>query len=166
MKRLMILRHAKSDWNAGASSDHARPLNRRGTAAAITMGKVLANMNEVPDLVFTSSAQRAKETVLLASDSGRWDCEIVEVDDLYGTSAAGALEVAANAHDSIETLMLVGHEPTWSYLVEVLTGANVNIKTATVAVVDLSISRWSDAPQARGSLVFLLQPRLFAEWSL
>ena len=41
MKRLIILRHGKSDWNAGAASDHARPLNRRGTGAAVTMGRVL-----------------------------------------------------------------------------------------------------------------------------
>ncbi|MDX2344637.1 MAG: histidine phosphatase family protein [Acidimicrobiia bacterium] len=164
MKRLMILRHAKSDWNAGASSDHARPLNRRGTAAAITMGKILARMGEVPDLIYSSSAQRAKETAMLASDSGKWGCELVEIDDLYGTSASGALTVAANASDEIETLMLVGHEPTWSYLVQSLTGAEVDIKTATVAAVDLSIGQWKDAPTARGSLVFLLQPRLFEGW--
>jgi phosphohistidine phosphatase len=166
MKRLMILRHAKSDWHAGASSDHARPLNRRGTAAAITMGKVLAKMGETPDLIYSSSAQRARETAMLAIDSGGWACELVENDDLYGTSHAGALEVAANAPDDIYSLMLVGHEPTWSYLVHSLTGADVDIKTATVAAVDLSISRWMDAPRSSGSLAFLLQPRLFEDWEI
>lgn len=166
MKRLMILRHAKSDWNAGASSDHARPLNRRGTAAAMTMGKVLAKMQQTPDLIYSSSAQRAKETAMLAKDAGGWDCEIVEVDDLYGTSASGALSVASSAGDDIENLMLVGHEPTWSYLVHSLTGADVAIKTATVAVVDLSIARWADAPQSSGTLAFLLQPRLFDGWDM
>jgi phosphohistidine phosphatase len=166
MKRLMILRHAKSDWHAGASSDHARPLNRRGTAAAITMGKVLTKMGETPDLIYSSSAQRAKETAILAIDAGGWACELVENDDLYGTSPAGALEVAANAPDDIYSLMLVGHEPTWSYLVHSLTGAEVDIKTATVAAVDLSVSRWIDAPRSNGSLAFLLQPRLFKDWEI
>ena len=166
MKRLMILRHAKSDWYAGASSDHARPLNRRGTAAAITMGKVLARMGETPELIYSSSAQRAKETAMLAADSGSWGCELVEHDDLYGTSPAGALEVASTAPDDIYSLMLVGHEPTWSYLVHSLTGAEVDIKTATVAAVDLSISRWTDASRSSGSLVFLLQPRLFETWEV
>ncbi|MCP4304668.1 MAG: histidine phosphatase family protein [bacterium] len=166
MKRLMILRHAKSDWHAGASSDHARPLNRRGTAAAITMGKVLARMGETPDLIYSSSAQRAKETAMLAVDSGSWDCELIEHDDLYGTSPSGALEVAANAPDDIHSLMLVGHEPTWSYLIQTLTGAEVDIKTTTVAAVDLSVSRWADATRSGGSLVYLLQPRLFEHWDI
>ena len=97
MKRLMILRHGKSDWNAGASSDHARPLNRRGTGAAMTMGRLLTRLGEVPDLIVTSSAVRARETALLAADAGDWGCETIEVDDLYGTSAGGALRGAPPA---------------------------------------------------------------------
>ena len=164
MKRLMILRHAKSDWNAGASSDHARPLNRRGTAAAMTMGRVLARIGEIPDLVYTSSAQRARETVILAADAGAWNTNIIEVDDLYGTSAVGALKIAADAPDDVERLMLVGHQPTWGYLIHAVTGASVEVKTATVAGVDMRIDRWEHAPEAPGSLTYLLQPRLFENW--
>jgi phosphohistidine phosphatase len=166
MKRLMILRHAKSDWEAGASSDHARPLNRRGTKAAMTMGQVLSRIGEVPDLVYTSSAQRACETVMLAADSGGWDTTITEVDDLYGTSADAALQIAAGAPDEVERLMLVGHEPTWGYLVRAVTGAIVNMKTATVAGIDMQMERWEFAPEALGSLAYLLQPRLFTNWEL
>lgn len=164
MKRLMILRHAKSDWNAGASSDHQRPLNRRGTAAAMTMGKVLADMGETPDLIYSSSAQRARETAMLANESGDWGCEIVEIDELYGTSAGGALQIAAAAPDTVERLMLVGHEPTWGYLVRSVTGAAVTMKTATVAGIDLRMETWKHAPDATGALAYLLQPRLFKHW--
>jgi phosphohistidine phosphatase len=166
MKRLIILRHGKSDWNAGAASDHARPLNRRGTGAAVTMGRVLTRLGEAPDLIFTSSAVRARETALLASDAGGWDCETVEVDDLYGTSAGEALAVAAAAPDEIERLMLVGHQPAWGYLVRALTGAEVSMKTATVAGVDMAMGRWVHAPRATGTLAYLLQPRLFTDWEL
>ncbi len=161
MKRLMILRHGKSDWYAGAATDHERPLNKRGSAASVTMGKVLTELGEAPDVIYTSSAVRASETALLAADAGEWKCKRVEVDELYGTSATGALTVATRASDKIERLMLVGHEPTWSYLVRTLTGASVEMKTATVAAIDLSIGSWSEAVQASGSLVYLLQPRLF-----
>lgn len=166
MKRLMILRHAKSDWNAGASSDHARPLNRRGTDAAITMGKVLTKLGEIPDLVYTSSATRARETIMLAADSGGWDSEIMEIDDLYGTSAGTALAVAGKAPDSVERLMLVGHQPTWGYLIQAITGASVSMKTATVAGIDMQMDLWEHAPNAMGSLAYLLQPRLFANWEM
>lgn len=166
MKRLMILRHGKSDWYAGVASDHARPLNKRGTTAAITMGRVLDKMGEVPDLIYTSSATRARETALLAADAGNWDCEMIDVEDLYGTSAGGALAVASQAPDEVERLMLVGHEPTWSYLVHSLTGASVEMKTATVAAIDLTMSSWRHAPEATGSLAFLLAPRLFTKWEV
>lgn len=161
----MILRHGKSDWYAGAATDHERPLNKRGTAAAMTMGRLLTRIGEAPNLIYTSSAVRAAETALLASDAGGWDCEPVEVDDLYETSAAEALSIASRAPADVERLMLVGHEPTWSYLVGALTGASVQMKTATVAGIDLGIAEWAEAPIAYGSLVYLLQPRLFAKWS-
>ena len=166
MKRLLILRHAKSDWSTGASTDRARPLNKRGTDAAITMGLVLAKIGEIPDLVYTSPAVRARETALLAADAGDWGAATVEVDELYETSPVAALAVAGGAPADVERLMLVGHEPTWSYLVQTLTGASVHLKTATVAAIDLPVARWSDAPATTGTLVYLLQPRLFTDWEL
>jgi phosphohistidine phosphatase len=125
------------------------------------MGKVLANIDEVPDLIYTSSAVRATETALLASEAGGWRAPTVEFDELYGTSPAGALEVAAAAPDDVERLMVVGHQPTWGYLVHALTGAAAQIKTATVVAIDLPVARWDDAPQSTGTLAYLLQPRLF-----
>ena len=166
MKRLIILRHGKSDWYAGASSDHARPLNRRGTGAAMTMGRVLTRLGEAPDLILTSTATRARETALLAVHAGGWGCETVEVDELYMTSAGEAIRIAAAAPDEVERLMLVGHEPAWGYLVRALTGAEVSMKTATVAGIDMAIGRWEHAPQAPGTLAYLLQPRLFTNWEL
>jgi len=166
MKRLMIMRHAKSDWNAGAGSDHGRPLNRRGTAAAMTMGRLLTRIGEVPDVIYTSSAVRANETTMLAADAGGWNAKTAEVDGLYGTSAAAALAVAADAPDAAERVMLVGHEPTWGYLVRALTGATVEMKTATVVGIDLQMDRWEHAPDAMGTLAYLLQPRLFEDWEL
>ncbi len=162
----MILRHAKSDWYAGAASDHARPLNRRGTDSALTMGRVLTKIGEVPDLVYTSSATRACETLLLASEAGEWDVDVVEYDGLYGASAGEALQIAADAPDSVERLMLVGHEPGWGYLVRSVTGAAVNMKTATVAGIDMQMESWRHAPEAMGSLAYLLQPRMFTGWDM
>ncbi len=130
------------------------------------MGTVLARAGEIPDLIYTSSATRARETVMLAADSGAWGSEIVEVDDLYGTSPGAALKIAASAPDHIERLMLVGHQPTWGYLVRAVTGAAVTMKTATVAGIDMHTERWEHAPDAMGSLAFLLQPRMFAKWDL
>lgn len=163
MKRLLLMRHAKSDWGASYRSDHERPLNRRGTAAAITMGKVLAGINEIPDLVYTSSAVRAAETALLAADSGGWGLEPVSVDELYGASPDEVLAVVGSAPVTVQRLMIVGHQPTWGQLLRALTGSAAQIKTATVAAVDLAIDGWDEAPLSRGALAYLLQPKLFAK---
>jgi phosphohistidine phosphatase len=168
MRRLIILRHAKSDWDAAYGRDHDRPLNKRGTRAARAVGTVLARSGEVPEMAITSSAVRARSTLEHAMDAGDWGTEVRVTADLYGTSPRGALEVAASAPPGVERLMLVGHQPTWGSLALSLTGGSVEIKTATVVAIDLSIASWSDAPRARGSIAYLLQPRLFTDgtWGL
>ena len=55
-RELLILRHGKSDWSAGAMTDHERPLNRRGVAAATRMGQVLTEAGLIPDRIIASSA--------------------------------------------------------------------------------------------------------------
>jgi phosphohistidine phosphatase len=161
MKKLIIMRHAKSDWGSGLA-DHERPLNKRGTKAAASMGKALAAMEEAPDLVISSTATRAATTARLAVEAGRWSSRITYSDGLYGTSVRGALEVLLEADPGAASVMLVGHEPTWSSLVQHLTGASVVMKTATIAAIELFVRDWADAPGARGELLYLLQPRSVA----
>lgn len=158
VKKLLIMRHAKSDWSAGVA-DRDRPLNARGRRAATAMGKALAAMNEVPDLVISSSATRAATTAQRAVEGGEWTSAIRYTDDLYATSVRGALEVLMGADPAAESVMLVGHEPTWSSLVAQLTGGAVAVKTATVAAIDLYVRDWADVYDAHGELLFLLQPR-------
>ncbi len=158
MKQMLVMRHGKSDWSAGRP-DHDRPLSRRGAAAAAAMGKALAAMKETPDLVITSTARRARTTAQLAIEAGTWNCPLVQSDALYGTSAQGALEVLLEADPTADSVMLVGHQPTWGALVAQVTGASVAMKTATVAKVELYIRDWTDALHAHGELVWLLQPR-------
>ena len=168
MRRLILMRHAKSDWDARFGSDHDRPLSKRGIRAAETMGLVLARARLVPDHAISSSAVRARTTLELARESGEWDTTVEVTDALYGTSPNGALEVAAHAPPDTESLMLVGHEPTWSALAYHLTGGAVTVKTATVVGIDLFIDAWSRLPAVSGDLAFVLQPRHFTKksWDL
>jgi phosphohistidine phosphatase len=161
MKQMLVMRHGKSDWSAGRS-DHDRPLNKRGAAAASAMGKALAIMQEQPDLVISSTARRARTTAQLAIEAGSWDCPLVQTDALYGTSAQGALEVLLGADPSADSVMLVGHQPTWGALIAQTTGASVAMKTATIAKVEMYIRDWSDVLHAHGELLWLLQPRSIA----
>ncbi len=159
------MRHAKSDWGADYDTDHERPLNERGRRSARLMGRLLKAIGLEPDHAISSTATRARHTVELAADAGRWSTTVVLEPGLYGRGPAHVLTVAATAPD-VGSLMLVGHQPTWSVLVRQLTGESVDMRTASVAVVDLGAGAWSELPVARGRLVELHHPRSYygSEW--
>jgi phosphohistidine phosphatase len=160
MRTLQLLRHGKSDWGAGAA-DHERPLNDRGRRAADAVGRYVAETGQVPDRVLTSSATRAHTTAERAIAAGRWDVELLVLDDLYLPSVDGVLTVVAEHGGDAGTLLVVGHEPTWSGLVGHLTSAVVRYPTAALAVVDLLVSRWDEVDLGvRGELRAFLPPRL------
>lgn len=158
MKTLLVMRHAKSDWNAEFGGDHERPLNDRGIRSARIMGRVLAADGLAPDLVVTSTAVRARSTASLAKAAGGWDCEIILDSSLYGTGADVAVQSATSVADS-DRLMLVGHQPTWSILVSILTGERADMKTATVAAIDFDMDAWKDLPSVRGDLSAIYEPQ-------
>lgn len=158
MHRLMLMRHGKSDWDASYDTDHDRPLAGRGERSARAMGELLRNMGEVPDLVVSSTAVRAECTAELARLAGGWGCPMEFEPALYGAGPDEVLDVVARRGGSVERLMLVGHEPTWSMVVTRLTGARAPMKTATVAGIDLAGDDWSAV--ADGTLTYLVHPRM------
>jgi len=161
MKNLMIMRHGKSDWDAGAQSDHARPLANRGIVSAERMGEVVRDLGIIPGLVISSTAVRARATAELARITGGWASRLVLEDDLYGASPRGALDVVTRHAGECERVMIVGHEPTWSMLVRQLTGGSCAMRTATIADVEMHTATWDGVTGASGTLVSLLQARQF-----
>ena len=161
MRNLMLLRHGKSDWDAGAANDHSRPLNARGVRSAERMGEVIRDLGIVPDLVISSTATRARSTAELARLSGGWNSRLVLDDGLYGASVGDTLAVVAAQAGDHTRVMLVGHQPTWSMVVKHLTGGSVAMRTATCADIELVTTDWSAVPASTGTLLTLLQPRHF-----
>ena len=161
MMNLMIMRHGKSDWDAGAQSDHDRPLANRGILSAERMGEVVRDLGTIPELVISSTAVRARATAELARITGGWASRLILEDDLYGASPRAALEVVVKHAGDCKRVMIVGHEPTWSMLVRQLTGGSCAMRTATVADIEIHAERWDAATTASGTLVSLLQPRGF-----
>lgn len=161
MKQLLILRHAKSDWKTSFESDHERPLAKRGIGAAGLMGRFLTKLDLEPDLILTSTAVRARRTAELAKQSGEWDCPVVLRGEFYGASPAAVLSVIQAQEAVHSRLLLTGHEPTWSALVGVLTGGGTpRMPTAAMARIDLPIDDWADLKGSRGTLAWLVSPKL------
>lgn len=166
-KQLILFRHGKSDWNTDFSRDHERPVAERGVKAAKTMGKLLAAANAVPDSVISSSAVRALTTLKLAMEAGHWNCQARITDDLYETTIEQVLEVIRQEPDRHESLMLVGHEPTWSELSAYLMGGGkVRFPTAALVSLEFDVTTWRQVAAGRGMLQWLLPPKLFTKNNL
>lgn len=158
MKTIALLRHAKSDWDAGASSDFDRPLSKRGRAAASAMGRFIRRECGGYDHVLVSPARRCRET---------WDgvCEACEdrpnvelVDAIYLANAGNLLELLREQDDSSNRLLIVGHNPGLTYLALELIREDdaqeererIAQKFPTAAFVELEceIDRWADLKTA------------------
>ncbi|PSN19645.1 hypothetical protein C7271_06250 [filamentous cyanobacterium CCP5] len=163
-KHLILFRHGKSDWDADFANDHERPVATRGVKAAQTMGKLLAIAHQVPEAVISSSALRAKTTAELAIAAGSWDCDLHITDDLYETSLERTLKLVYQQPDALQSLMLVGHQPTWSELTQALIGGGtVEMPTAAMACISFEAANWRSVCFGSGQLKWLLQPKFFTK---
>jgi phosphohistidine phosphatase len=161
VKHLYFLRHAKSDWGTGFSSDHERPLARRGIEAAALVGRFLTVLDQAPEAVVSSSAVRARTTAELAREAGGWSAGVESTPDLYESTPADLLAIIRRQDDVVSRLLLVGHQPTWSETIGLFVGeAEVKLVTAALARVDLGVESWADASFGRGVLCWLVTPKL------
>jgi phosphohistidine phosphatase len=160
-KKLILFRHAKSDWDSGAASDHARPLAKRGVEAARVMGRFLMSAGEVPEQVLCSSAVRAVTTVQLAAKAGGWIVPIDFRESLYLPDTGSVIKEIRQAPDRLSSLMLVGHEPTWSELIsELIGGGEIRFPTAAMARINFDTDSWERVRHGRGKLAWLVKPKL------
>lgn len=166
MRRLILLRHAKSDHPAGLA-DHDRPLNPRGREAAPRMGAYIAEAGLRPDHVLVSSARRTLET---------WDAVRAPLDGnagetvsaLYESGVAEILAAVRGAPDNAGTLLVVGHNPgLQDFATEIVgSGAKADRKrlatqfpTAALAVIDFEAERWADIAPGTGRLERFVKPK-------
>lgn len=160
MKTILLLRHGKSDWDADYGADHDRPLADRGQKGARKMGRFLTTARTVPDRALTSSAKRARETLATAAEAGGWTGPARVTEALYEATPEAVLREIQSEPDDAQTLIVVGHEPTWStFLSKMIGGGSLQVKTAAVASIEVEVERWADVQFGRGSLAFLLPPR-------
>lgn len=162
MKQVIFFRHGKSDWDAGISEDHERPINKRGRKASDRMGRFLADADRLPDHIITSSAVRARTTLERAAREGEWgEISTEETGDLYEASGSDVLAVIQSQDEGISRLMLVGHEPTWSELIgRMIGGARVKMSTGSMACVEFNVPTWRLVGPDNGTLRWLVPPKL------
>jgi len=115
-KELLILRHGKSDWHAN-TSDFYRPLNKRGILSAQSMGEWLGKQKLHPDIIISSPATRALTTAEIVSTALGLSVQSIETErTVYEASLSDLLQVLQHIPDSVQRLLLVGHNPGFESL--------------------------------------------------
>ncbi|PSM40931.1 phosphohistidine phosphatase [Streptomyces dioscori] len=125
LRRLVVLRHAKSAWPDGVP-DHERPLASRGRRDAPAAGRALADADCLPDLALCSTAVRARETWDLAAAQWGTPPPVRHDARLYGAEVPELLDVVREAPAEAETLLLIGHNPGLEELVLTLAGDSLD----------------------------------------
>src|SRR5262249_55636196 len=121
MKTLMLLRHAKSDWGDQSLRDFDRPLADRGKRDAPRIGKAIKKRGWIADLIISSPAERAKQTIEAVAASAGLVPSIQFDESIYGASAGDLMKLIRRLPDSINCALLVGHNPTFEQVLERLT---------------------------------------------
>lgn len=159
MKTLLILRHAKSDWNEPDLADHDRPLGGRGKRDAPRIGRLMRDEQLVPDFIISSTAKRARKTAKLVAEASGYEGEISLDETLYLGSPEDYLDALRQTPENCQSVMIVGHNPGLEELVEALTGEVEALPTAALAKVALPVDRWRDVSEnVEGKLVNVWRP--------
>ncbi len=143
-KTLIIMRHAKSSWDNPGLADYDRPLNKRGLRDASRMAQWLSESELIPDQVIASAACRANQTASIVTNELALETDIFETRDLYLSDYDAYLEQVSYLPNNVETVLVIGHNPTMESLVYLLSGESVSMPTAAIAVIQLPIDTWSD----------------------
>ena len=160
MKTLLLLRHAKSSWKNTSLPDFERPLNARGRRAADQIGGYLKKKNLRPDLVLSSTATRARETIGIVLESSRFLTDLRYDERLYLASAERLLNIISQLEIEWNQVLLVGHNPGMEELLFRLSGVDHHMPTAALAKIVLDDDTWTKVVETKGArLEFLVKPK-------
>lgn len=167
MRRVSLLRHAKSSWDDSVSRDFDRPLNARGRRAALAMGRYLRDEHLAFDSVLASPAVRVVETLAGVEEGLGASLGAVQDQRIYMASAATLLDLVQTAAD-VPHLLLVGHNPGLEDLVLITTpddgsplrrDVEAKYPTAALATIAFPVSRLALVQEGQGMLERFVRPR-------
>jgi phosphohistidine phosphatase len=161
MKKLFLIRHAKSSWDDSGLRDIERPLNGRGRKDAPVMADWLAEQHSPPVALVSSPAVRARSTAgFFAKAYQLDDREVLIVNDLYEASAHDILQVVHGLEESWHNVLLFGHNPGLTDLVNEFADTYVlNLPTCGIAELHSGAKTWSNLSPANSRLVDIYCPK-------
>ncbi|SMO68181.1 SixA phosphatase family protein [Solitalea koreensis] len=160
MKTLYLIRHAKSDQTI-TGSDFDRPLNDRGFKDAPKMAERLLNKKVHPDLIISSPAKRALTTAKTFAETLNYGFKnIYEEKLIYEASTATLLKVINHINDKHEVVLLFGHNPGITFIINYLTNNKLdNLPTCGVFKIEFELDSWKLVSEGAGKAAYLDYPK-------
>lgn len=161
MKKIYLIRHAKSSWKDEGLDDFSRPLSKRGERDVIFMGKRLHAFNVKPNIIYASPAKRASKTAKeLAKIVDYPKKEVHFVEDLYDSSYEKYLTLIHQIEDTCNSIFIIGHNPEITEVGELLSGAILsNIPTCAIVCIEFDVKSFSEIGEDSGKVLFFDYPK-------
>ncbi len=161
MKKILLVRHAKSSWADATQNDFDRPLNERGKADAPVMAQRLLSRKIVVDLFVSSPAKRAKKTCELFATAFRKNQEeIILKSELYLAPPEVFAQVISGLNDGIETVAIFAHNPGITAFANTLTSTTVDdMPTCSIYALQADTDKWKNFLRAKKSFLFFDYPK-------
>jgi phosphohistidine phosphatase len=159
MKKIWLMRHAKSSWDHPQLSDHERPLNSRGRKDALFMATRIQNSGVRPQLVLSSDSRRTRETYEgLCSILG--DLPVNFTPSLYHASAHKIHEVLKNAADNNECILVLAHNPGITNAFEILCKVRIdNVPTSGIGLIHFDAKKFNEIRTGSGDVQYFSYPK-------
>ncbi|MEH6470069.1 MAG: histidine phosphatase family protein [Halopseudomonas sp.] len=160
MKRLILIRHAKSSWKQPQLSDHERPLNKRGKRSIELMRQHLAKQPPKLEMLYSSSATRALTTAVGLADAVSIDGQVEIADTLYDFDWQPIWRFLSHQPDALCSLALVGHNPALQQLYQQITLETLDhLPTCGLLELELEIESWDQLAAGCGQLSQSIFPK-------
>ncbi len=145
MKTLLLMRHGKASWkDVKKNQDKLRPLVKKGEKDAEKMSELLEEKDILPQVIFTSTAKRARETANVFLDGCCGEITFIALDALYMAEPAAIVDALKTVQDRADRVIVIGHNPGLEGLLQHLTGEVESLPTASVAYLEIPIDHWAD----------------------
>ncbi|MDQ7817672.1 MAG: histidine phosphatase family protein [Melioribacteraceae bacterium] len=163
MKKLFLIRHAKSSWDESGITDFERALNKRGKRDAPFMGALLKKEKVKPDIIISSPAKRAITTAEAFAEELDYPVKKIIIDNsIYESGIKGLETIVQSIPDDNKTVLLFGHNPTLTFYANHLGDKFIsNIPTCGIVGIELNVKNWREVERGKGKTYLFEYPKKY-----
>lgn len=160
-RNLIVIRHTKSEWGDFSTPDFDRPIKKDRVEDAREMASKLKSLGLKPDLIICSPARRTRQTAEYFCDKLKYDTARVQFDKrIYESSAEDILQVVQQVEPDIRTLVIIGHNPSLTYFVNLFIEEKIEeLPTTGVVWIEFKTGNWEIYRNTTGKLKYFLTPK-------